>query len=281
MELTDSHVADDDETVSRQVPSRRKNTPLQRRLGVRLVEGAYVMVLGFLAVQLIYTLLTPVPRPTVTDPRTGGQDVIDLSVLGRFDPFIGSAPAVSAATSARVEETQLDLKLVGVYAADEQSSAVIRTRDGKQRPYFIGDEIVRGVTLEEVRANQVILRRGGVSEGLSLEGREGFDSVEAGSPTAPLVAAAPSALDDYLRVMAPEDEQGLVLFAGQNPTFFQASGLLDGDRLLAINGIAVNNSVEETLSVLTRQMAQGTVTLTVERRGTPVDIRVDPMGFNL
>lgn len=101
---------------------------------------------------------------------------IDTSILGNFDPFHRDAKPSTTATEfvASAPETKLDLEVYGMRAdiGGDTSSAIISTPDNKQASYFVGDEIIPGVTLERVDIDFVIIDSNGVKERLSRYGKE-------------------------------------------------------------------------------------------------------------
>jgi type II secretion system protein C len=256
-------------------PARRKRTP--GLWGIGLVEAAYIIVAGILFARLLFTLLTPlpIPAPGVQQAATGPQ--ADLSVFGRFDPFVGTAPTTVEAPPVRLEETRLNLKLVGTFV-DGTKTATIQTGSG-QRVFALGEAIAAGVTIEEIHADHIILRRNGMTESLSFENRE-RRPVRAQTPqVAPASETAlPAGLQDFVRIEPAPGGDGYILYAGRRPQFFEAAGLLNGDRLLAINNRAVGEDFE--FDQLAGAIGGGGVQLTVERQGVPISIRLDPAGLS-
>ncbi len=67
--------------------------------------------------------------------------------------------------------TALNLKLNGVFAATGKMPAVaiIKVETRADLPFMVGDTVLPGVSLQQVRPDHVILRRSGVTERLDLE----------------------------------------------------------------------------------------------------------------
>lgn len=257
---------------------------LRSGLGLRLVEAAYVILLGFLFTRLVYGLLTPLEGPRPVAPTAIAPRAVDLTVFSRFDPFMGRAPAIASPTVQAVE-TRLNLRLVGTFVTAGRASATIVTEDGRQQAYAIGDEVGAGVTVTDILTDQVLLSRGGAPETLSLEGR---DVVPVAPPAGPApsvpgasaLGAAVSAAGalDIVRIENDGSGRGVVLRAGSNPQLFEISGLIDGDRLLAVDGVPISPSGAE-LSALPSKLARGTVSLSIERDGVPLQIVLDQTGL--
>jgi len=151
---------------------------------IRILEIALAALLVLALARIVWTFAIPqkpVIPPTVQMPDVGvvvNKREIDTSILSSFDPFHRERPTTVAGMSAAVledaPETQLDLKVYGMRAhiGGDTSSAIIQTPDNKQAAYFIGDEIIPGVTLKSVDIDFVILDRNGVSERLSRQGKK-------------------------------------------------------------------------------------------------------------
>lgn len=123
-----------------------------------IIEVVLVLLLAAQAARLAWVLLAP-GLPAAAPPPTGPQ--ADLTVLTRFNPFVGDAAAAGPAA------TGDGLRLYGVRAGgDGQGSAIIGTPDGKQASYAVGETIAPGVTLRSVQSDHVVLSRGGASSRL-------------------------------------------------------------------------------------------------------------------
>ncbi|MEL6285597.1 MAG: type II secretion system protein N [Pseudomonadota bacterium] len=112
------------------------------------------------------------------------QTNMDFSILSRVTPFRQGAindPSAAMAGSGpadfeAVEETTLDLRLHGIFTENEDGGhAFISTNGGAQTAYAPGDEIdgTRGVTLDRLLTDSVLLRRDGVLESLTYGRGEG------------------------------------------------------------------------------------------------------------
>ncbi len=277
-------------TRGRRPPRRPKGS----QVGIRLVEGAYVMLLGFLATKLIYILLTPLASPeTLPSGRGPGPAPVDLTLLSRFDPFVGVVKPTQKPTYVAAQETKLDLKLVGVTYVDEdgRATATIEKSGGDQRPYFIGDAVVNGVTIRDILPEQVILSRNGIAETLSLEGRDpqaagARTPVRAPTDDRPGIRTAassgaggnaPGAFDNITQfVQLRPAAGGLALYPGSQPDAFRQAGLRDGDILVAVNGQPVASLLTQNPAGLAERLMSGPTRVTVERGGNPVELSIDP-----
>ncbi len=110
-----------------------------------------------------------------------GNNKIDISVLTRFNPFEAKEAGkeilkkpLEIQVEIQAPETSLNLRVFGMRTdlAGGSSSAIIQTADGKQRTYYIGDEIMPGVSLHHVDIDYVILQTSAGLERLSRQGKE-------------------------------------------------------------------------------------------------------------
>lgn len=167
--------------------------PRAERLLVRLrrvsvYSALELLLLVLIAVQcarLFWTMLTPLGP-------IGDYKALDRMraaaapgpALGAFDPFFRQVP--DAAQQPAVV-TSLDIRLYGVTAnqATGMGSAIIGTREGEQRSFLVGEEIMPGVTLEAVGFDFVTISRGGQSEQLFLDQTPAATQTPGGSPAVP------------------------------------------------------------------------------------------------
>ncbi|PHS36745.1 MAG: hypothetical protein COA91_11905 [Robiginitomaculum sp.] len=158
---------------------------MTRKFSTANLKPVLVLELVLLAVLLV--VLAKAVLPTLAAKRlvipASGQNLanpgmtrvkpIDSSVLHTFDPFYRDNPVSNTPITLSAPETTLDLKVFGMRAdlGGDTSSAIIQTPDNKQDSYFLGDEIIPGVTLKQVEIDYVILDRSGVLERLSRQGK--------------------------------------------------------------------------------------------------------------
>lgn len=266
----------------------------------RLVEVAYVVLLGFLLVRLVYVIVTPIEAPPVPAATSGPAAIdADVSVFSRFDPFGSAGPAAPTEESyAGAAETTLDLSLVGNSFGGGLKTATIELPDGRQKAFAVGDEVVGGVTLRDVLPNQAILNRNGLNETLTLKDRSGERSSgrrdprdlprnrgyvpPPPQPVTPAITSPGQALDLLSRSMnfAPIEggdasAGGFALAPGSDPALFQRSGFVSGDIVLAVDGMPAPQDPERLLELMADLPPGRPFTVTVERDGVPLDVPVD------
>ncbi len=127
--------------------------------GRAAVEAILVVLLATQGARLVWALAAPTAPP----PASAGMRLADLSILTRFNPFLGAdAPAGGQAAGGA-------LRLYGVRAdATGRGSAIIGAADGKQTSYLVGETVAPGVTLQAVHDNHVVLARGAATTKLTF-----------------------------------------------------------------------------------------------------------------
>jgi general secretion pathway protein C len=150
--------------------------PAPRRRAIR--RAAALGLVALIAVQCARTATALLSPPNIGAIALPAQPLAmpPANVLGNFDPFFRldrqDAPA---------QVTSLALTLHGIRQdqASGRGSAIIGTPDGTQRSFAVGDEIVPGANLVEVRFDSIVLSRGGAPEELYM------DQSPADAPPAP------------------------------------------------------------------------------------------------
>ena len=145
---------------------------------------------GDLAVRMVtLRLFGPTAMPAVTaaahppaplrGARQGYRPLVSRNLFGAkvreevvpAQPKGGSAPSEEVAAPVAKSAKELGLTLLGTVAGPPRVAYAVIAKSNKQELYHLGDEVTQGVTLEEVRHGEVVLRRG--SERLLLSMEEG------------------------------------------------------------------------------------------------------------
>jgi len=197
-----------------------------------------------------------------------GKKTAALHVFG--DPAKPEQPVIEERKE-KVKDTNLNLKLAGVFAFEpkETAFAIISEGSGEQNAYGIGDKISGETRLVEVFPEYVIINNRGKNEKLKLSDTI---SSSAGSQQPIQRASAPRAtqqnsgqpielptnpgeLRDTLarnpsmlgRVVAAEPYQengklvGYRITPKQNPEILEAQGIIGGDVITRVNNIQLNS----------------------------------------
>lgn len=247
------------------------------------------------AAQLVWTLV-PVPQvgqwraaPAATSfaPAAGPklETILDARLFGLYQPTVSPQDQQAA------PDTRLNLTLVGIFAGTQgrQSRAVIVPQGGEEKPFAIGDDVVKGVSLQAIFPDRVILSRGGQLETLRLDRDQpnsgsGFvasSSVPEGisaqlTQIRQQILQNPNRAAEYLRVqpaMVNGQMTGYRIYPGSNPAIFNGSGLHPGDLVTSVNGIQLNDT-QKALQMLNDLSNASSVSLVVDRGGQQQTINV-------
>lgn len=216
-----------------------------------------------------------------------GQQVARLHLFGSA---VVSAPVVNQ----QVSESRLPLLLKGVFASnkDEQSGYAIIQEQGKpQKFYKVGDEISRGVSLQSVYDDYVLVERAGTLEKISLpratlnaapldpsidlgedDSRQNEDTSLSGIRDELL--RSPTKLTQLISIVPySEDDQfiGFQVMPSQDPGLFQELGFLEGDVVTTINGITLDNP-NKSIDAIEELMEASDINLTILRDGSTISL---------
>jgi general secretion pathway protein C len=253
----------------------------------RIIVGAEValtMTIAVIAGRMVWTVLEPPAWASAGDAATvsaAPRRAALAPILTDVDPFhraaSGGQPVLGAAVSA--PETMLNLQLFGIRAGQGGSpgSAIVATPDNVQGVFVTGQEIMPGVRLEQILPDRIVIRRNGVTEGLSFDRDKSAQMAEA-PPAYPAPAAAPAeeplrrldvdvrALVTALKVRPAErgGARGLLLEGSADPSVLEQTGLEPGDLLVSVNGTPAGD-----VGALSALAASGALRLTleIERKG--------------
>lgn len=255
-----------------------------------------IVVIAWLAARLVWALV-PTPAgarwqaPTLpaqqlaTRRQTDVQAIVDRKLFGTY---LATADARNAADA---PETRLSLTLIGILSAtqDRESRALIGSSNGDEKPYAIGDTVIRGVSLQAIFPDRVILSRGGTLETLRLN-KEAPSTAVASAPPASVASGAtqmltrirdevlsdPSKVSQYIRVQPANVNgqlKGFRVYPGRERGAFNQLGLRPGDLVTQVNGIQLDDS-QKALQMLTELSKANSVSLTIERGGQTQNFNV-------
>lgn len=284
----------------------RGATALYARYG-RLLPGLaaalFALLLGRALADLVWALVPvpeaarwrPPPAPSAASRPAQAVDVNAIANAGLFGRY-QAAPA-SEASLLNAPETPLSLTLLGLLADDREqySRALIATQGADERAYAIGDDVSRGVTLQAIFPDRVILSRGGRLETLRLE----RDKPSSGGTAAPPPVAAaedsapasgqqlarvrdevlkdPAKASEYVRVQPANvggQLKGYRVYPGRDRSAFTSAGLRPGDLVTAVNGVQLDDPAK-ALQLLGDLGQAGQVNLVVERGGQSQNISIN------
>ena len=216
-------------------------------------------------------------------------------VVGKSNIFGKGAKVVKK--KAKVRKTRLNIKLIGVFSAEETGRAIIEFK-GEQKAYGLGEEI-DGVNAEviSINNNYVEILRDGVKESIEIDSRtikgefglkykKRDDDIEykAGGQVSRNVSLFKneiinSPLDavkkiKYIPVNVNGSFIGYRVFSGDKfNSFIESMGLEEGDLFTSINGIELR-SVEEAQSAVLNMGSSSNIQIGIERDGKPLLISI-------
>ena len=272
----------------------------------RIVEVVLVLLLAYTLAGLVWRLVPAPPGSAWQAPREApmpaggaGAQGPNVDLIARAHLFgevpLDANPALSELTEA--PDTRLDLTLMGILAAtaDRGSRALIGASNGEEKPYAIGDDVVRGVRLQAIFPDRVILARGGQLETLRLD----KDAPSRGSAPAPVASAPaaggstetsamlanirqellsdPSRASEYIRIQPASSGgqlRGYRIYPGRDRSAFNAVGLRPGDLVTQVNGIQLNDA-NTALQMLGQLSQASSISVLVDRGGQQQVVNVN------
>ena len=272
----------------------------------RAAEALLVVLLAYALAGLVWRLVPAPPGSAWQAPRETSSALAAAGAQGPNVDLIAGAhlfgevpieadPALSELTEA--PDTRLDLTLMGILAAtaDRGSRALIGASNGEEKPFAIGDDVVRGVRLQAIFPDRVILARGGQLETLRLDKDApnrggGVPTATASAPsggeteTGAMLASIrqellndPSRAAEYIRIQPASSGgqlRGYRIYPGRDRTAFNAVGLRPGDLVTQVNGIQLNDA-NTALQMLGQLSQAGSVSVLVDRGGQQQVVNVN------
>lgn len=225
-----------------------------------------------------------------------GPNVEGIAAAHLFGEYQAPADPVLSELSA-APDTRLDLTLLGILSATAErgSRALIGSSNGDEKPYAVGDDVVRGVSLQAIFPDRVILSRAGQLETLRLNkdaatplaavaASTESDSGAVGADTTAMLSTIrqellndPTKAAEYIRVQPASNGgqlRGYRLYPGRNRNAFTAAGLRPGDLVTQVNGIQLNDA-NTALQMLGQLSQANSLTVVVERGGEPQTLSVN------
>lgn len=216
----------------------------------------------------------------------------------------GSKPKVEIVRKKEAEISKLNLKLVGVYSAQPKDRALaIISANGKPEEVFrVGETITGRATLKEVLPTQIVIDNGGRSEIVKLPekvastGGSGLENLpgaavqpqsQQGNDAPIELPDSPKAIRDTLArnpamlnklvSAVPYRENGRILGYRLTPKqgggLLEANGILPGDVVTRVNGIALANQ-KNGIRALRKLVKATTVDLSILRDGVEIPISI-------
>jgi general secretion pathway protein C len=223
------------------------------------------------------TILPPAPVnvPGVARKGIDVQSIVAAHLFG--------VPQSEAPAQAEVRDTQVNLVLSAVFAANDPSKgmAIIGESAQATKVFGVGASVRPGILLHAVHADRVILDRGGSLEQLMLpkQNTAGLSinraapRPSAGSQFADnirrIAETNPTAFTEIVRpqpVFANGVQRGYRVYPGRNRQQFAKLGLQPGDLVLSINGTPLDDPARG-MEIFNTIGTSDRVQVTVERNG--------------
>lgn len=267
----------------------------------RIVAGFTILLIVALALSAAKLLWALVPTPEsarwkpppaqISSEPTNTASVLNTIVNARLFGLYTTSAATDLSSA---PDTRLDLKLIGILAGTRASDsrAIISQQGSNEKPYAIGDDIVRGVSLQAIFSDRVILSRDGQIETLRLDPNSGGAPVNFAASTSGVSPSGilpqqlsqarqemlqdPNKAGDYIRIQ-PNNPGGQLhgyrVYPGKNASVFTNAGLKPGDLVTAVNGTAMDDT-KKALQMLNDLSKASNVSLTIDRGGQLQTINV-------
>lgn len=264
---------------------------------VPAVTALLVIAVSWALAQLIWALVPvplagqwqPAPAQASFTPTAGPklETILDARLFGLYQPSATPQDINQQAAP----DTRLNLTLVGIFAGTQgqPSRAMIAPQGGEEKPFAIGDDVVKGVSLQAIFPDRVILSRSGQLETLRLDRDQpnsGSSFVTTSSVPAGIseqltqvrqqILQNPNRAAEYIRVqpaMVSGKMTGYRIYPGSNPAIFNGSGLHPGDLVTAVNGIQLDNT-QKALQMLNDLSNASSVSVVIDRGGQQQTINV-------
>ena len=143
-----------------------------------LVVAAHMLVIGALAATVAraiwFVALGPEAAQSVEATPTEAAstpDVMDVEQIAALDLF-GTPPAAGGGFDVdAAPDTELDLKLLGIFLANQPAAsvAIIGSRGDAGEAYGVGDQIFGNAKLQEIHRDVVLINRAGKMEALRFD----------------------------------------------------------------------------------------------------------------
>lgn len=241
------------------------------------------LIVGLVAPSSLYeTVLIESAGPSQTASNTVDYDFsYNPFVAGEADPVVVEAPDLSE----DAPETTLNLQLNGLRAGTN-GSAYIRTPNGQEDTFYIGEEIMAGVILRGVFPTHVLIEVNGQRQRLTTEdakaaradARRAPSGRASGQALQTLRAPDATTLLSQMQIVAALDADmnrvGIKLRPRSSGVDLESYGLREDDTLTRFAGQSLASGLPD-LAALRRAVSPGRpVQVDIIRDGQPMTITI-------
>jgi len=175
--------------------------------------------------------------------------------------LFGALNSQEEVSHSKIENTRLNLVLVGILSKQENPSVIIIKEGEKEKIYQINDLITPNTILKEVFSQYVIIERNGFIEKLEIK-REKMDTSNTGKASSfKITQSNKLKLKDYLKDLKTSPEslfevlsvqpnfdngklRGFIIAPGIEKELFRDLGFQKNDNIININNTDLNNLLE-------------------------------------
>ncbi|WP_416879338.1 type II secretion system protein N [Litorimonas sp.] len=271
---------------------------------LRVLQIALLVTLGWVIIRSVLLLTNPeslwTPLPSVTAASPSGSSAAERIYNFSSDPFrlpASEEPEVIAqAEGFDAPETTLKIRLLGRISGSSQI-ATLRTPDNQEQSYTVGDEVMNGVTLQNVYPDFVVLKVNGEVQRLTFQRDEktGLSQPQTDRVSQSVSIAGNATEQSNLNTTNPSkkiDPSALMKSVQLNPNFesgtligyeirarsgeanLEEFGLQSGDIVTAINGNSLLQSQPDLQGLITNLKNANQVKLDILRDGRPVTVQI-------
>jgi len=273
-------------------------------IALRLLQIFLLVALGWIVVRAILLLTNPeslwTALPSIASVSPNGSSPAEQVYNFSTDPFrlpTSDGPgSVAKAEGFDAPETNLKIRLLGRFAGASQI-AVLRTPDNREESYTVGDQVMNGVTLQNVYSDFVVLKVNGEVQRLTFqrEDKTGLSS-DQGQNTSENVAinTVPPPSNNLVSTNSIQkmDATELIRSVQLNPNFdtgtfagyevksrngeanLKQFGLQSGDIITAVNGNSLLSGQPDLPGLMTKLKSAKQINLDILRDGRPVTIQI-------
>lgn len=271
---------------------------------LRVLQILLLVALGWVVIRAILLLTNPeslwTTLPNVATVSPSGSSVSERVYDFSSNPFrlpaSNETETVVRAEGFDAPETTLKIRLLGRISGSSQI-ATLRTPDNQEQSYTVGEEVMNGVTLQNVYPDFVVLKVNGevqrltfqrdektglsetqidrVSQSVSIPGNASEES----NPitTNPTEQIDASALIKSVQ-LNPNFESGTLIGyeikARSGAANLEEFGLQSGDIVTAINGNSLLQSQPDLQGLIANLKNANQVKLDILRDGSPVTVQI-------
>ena len=271
---------------------------------LRVLQILLLVALGWVVIRAILLLTNPeslwTTLPNVATVSPSGSSVSERVYDFSSNPFrlpaSNETETVARAEGFDAPETTLKIRLLGRISGSSQI-ATLRTPDNQEQSYTVGEEVMSGVTLQNVYPDFVVLKVNGevqrltfqrdektglsetqidrVSQSVSIPGNASEES----NPitTNPTEQIDASALMKSVQ-LNPNFESGTLIGyeikARSGAANLEEFGLQSGDIVTAINGNSLLQSQPDLQGLIANLKNANQVKLDILRDGSPVTVQI-------